>query len=137
MDQGSDVQTRNGDLVIADLVVSTRHARHQGTTTGNTGPRKRPGGHIGGPMAHFSHSMCLLALSPKNLPSILTTVTDGLKGMAIWMLSTSPCSCINLIPPIGVRPDDAVKGVHDHSGATCYFRRALTTARTSKRFKST
>jgi hypothetical protein len=86
----------------------------------------------------ISHIVCVFLLSlPKNLPSILTTVTDALKGMAIWMLSTSPCSCINLIPPIGVRPDDAVKGVHDHGCATCYFRRALTTARTSKRFKST
>jgi hypothetical protein len=30
------------------MVRSTKHARHLGTTTGNTGPRKRPGGHNGG-----------------------------------------------------------------------------------------
>jgi hypothetical protein len=40
---GSDMQTRNGNLIIADLVGSTRHARHLGTTTGNAGPRKQLG----------------------------------------------------------------------------------------------
>jgi hypothetical protein len=36
---GSDMQTRNGNL-ISDLVGNTRPARHLGTTTGNVGPRK-------------------------------------------------------------------------------------------------
>jgi hypothetical protein len=37
----SDMQTRNGNLIIADLAGRTRHARHLGTTTGNVGPRRR------------------------------------------------------------------------------------------------
>jgi hypothetical protein len=45
---GSDMQTRNENLIIADLVRSTRHARHLGTTAGKAGPRKRLGGHHGG-----------------------------------------------------------------------------------------
>jgi hypothetical protein len=40
----SDMQTRNGNLIIADLVGSTRHTRHLETTKGNTGPRMRLGG---------------------------------------------------------------------------------------------
>jgi hypothetical protein len=36
---GSDMQTRNGNL-ISDLVGNTKHARHLGTTTGKVGPRK-------------------------------------------------------------------------------------------------
>jgi hypothetical protein len=42
-----DMQTRNGNLIIADLVRSTRHARHLGTTE-NAGPRKRLRGLNGG-----------------------------------------------------------------------------------------
>jgi hypothetical protein len=38
---GSDMQTRSGNLVIADLVGSTRHARYLGTRAGGAGPRKR------------------------------------------------------------------------------------------------
>jgi hypothetical protein len=39
------MQSRNGNLIIADLVRSIIHARHTGTTTGNVGPRRRLGGH--------------------------------------------------------------------------------------------
>jgi hypothetical protein len=42
---GNDTQMRNGNLIITDLVRSTRHARYLGTTTGNTGPTRRLGGH--------------------------------------------------------------------------------------------
>jgi hypothetical protein len=38
-----DMQTRNQDLVIADKVQRTRHAKHLGTTIGNVGPRQQPG----------------------------------------------------------------------------------------------
>jgi hypothetical protein len=42
---GRDMQTRNMNLIIPDLVGSTRHAWHLGTTTGNAGPRERLGVH--------------------------------------------------------------------------------------------
>jgi hypothetical protein len=42
------MQTSIGNLIIADLVMSTRHARYLGTTTENAGPRKWPVGHNGG-----------------------------------------------------------------------------------------
>jgi hypothetical protein len=41
---GSDIQTRNGNLIIADLVGSTRRVRLLGTTTGNAGPRRQSRG---------------------------------------------------------------------------------------------
>jgi hypothetical protein len=43
------MQTRNGNFIIADLVESTRHARHLGTTTGSKGPRKQLGCYNKGP----------------------------------------------------------------------------------------
>jgi hypothetical protein len=43
------MQPRHGNLIIADQVRSTRHARHLGITTGKAGPRKRPRDTVGEP----------------------------------------------------------------------------------------
>jgi hypothetical protein len=45
--RGQDLQTRNGDLVIADQLRSSRQASHLSNTTGKAGPRQQPGGFRG------------------------------------------------------------------------------------------
>jgi hypothetical protein len=41
---GINMQTRNGNLIITDLVASTSHERHLGTTTGHAGPEQEAAG---------------------------------------------------------------------------------------------